>query len=79
MATHSSILAWRIPWAKEPRRLYRPWGHKDLDMTEPLKLIHIPSTHHSCFNKLEVRVEQDDQRYEILYNKEKFFKSLDEE
>ena len=21
MATHSSILAWRIPWAKEPGRL----------------------------------------------------------
>ena len=21
MATHSSILAWRIPWADEPRRL----------------------------------------------------------
>ena len=26
MATHSSILAWRI--------LYSPWGHKELDMTE---------------------------------------------
>ena len=22
MATHSSILAWRIPWAKEPGRLW---------------------------------------------------------
>ena len=22
MATHSSILAWRIPWAEEPGRLY---------------------------------------------------------
>ena len=21
MATHSSVLAWRIPWAEEPRRL----------------------------------------------------------
>ena len=29
MATHSSILAWRIPW----RSLvgYSPWGHKELD------------------------------------------------
>ena len=27
-ATHSSILAWRIPW------LYSPWGHKESDMTE---------------------------------------------
>ena len=27
MATHSSILAWRIPWAKEPGRLH-PWGRR---------------------------------------------------
>ena len=30
MATHSSILAWRIPWKEEPG----PWGHKESDMTE---------------------------------------------
>ena len=34
MATHSSILDWRIPWTEEPGRLYSPWGHKELDMTE---------------------------------------------
>ena len=33
MATHSSILAWRIPWTGEPMG-YSPWGHKELDMTE---------------------------------------------
>ena len=33
MATHSSILAWRIPWIEEPGRL-SPWGRKELDMTE---------------------------------------------
>ena len=27
MATHSGILAWRIPWTEEPGMLY-PWGHK---------------------------------------------------
>ena len=26
MATHSSILAWKIPWTEEPGGLYRPWG-----------------------------------------------------
>ena len=30
MATHSSILAWRIPWTEEPGELatvhYSPWG-----------------------------------------------------
>ena len=33
-ATHSSILAWRIPWAEEAGGLYSPWGHKESDMTE---------------------------------------------
>ena len=33
MATHSSILVWRIPWTEEPRKLYSPWGHKELNMT----------------------------------------------
>ena len=36
MATHSSILAWRIPWTEEPG--YNPWGHKELDTTEQLTL-----------------------------------------
>ena len=29
MAPHSSILAWRIPWAEEPGR-----GHEELDTIE---------------------------------------------
>ena len=29
MATHSSILAWRIPWMEEPGGLYSPWGLKE--------------------------------------------------
>ena len=32
MATHSSILAWRIPWTEEPVRLLS-MGHKELDTT----------------------------------------------
>ena len=36
MATHSSILAWRIPWIEEPSRLL--WGRKELGMTEQLTL-----------------------------------------
>ena len=34
MATHSSILPWRIPWTEEPAGLYSPWGCKELDTTE---------------------------------------------
>ena len=32
MATHSSILAWRI------RGLYSPWGHRESDTAEKLTL-----------------------------------------
>ena len=35
MATHSSILAWEIPWTEEPGGLY-PWGCKELYTTERL-------------------------------------------
>ena len=34
MATHSSILAWGIPWTEEPGGLYSPWSCKESDMTE---------------------------------------------
>ena len=33
MATHSSVLAWRIPCTEEPGD-YSPWGPKESDMTE---------------------------------------------
>ena len=34
MATHFSILAWRIPWTEEPVGGYSLWGPKESDMTE---------------------------------------------
>ena len=37
MATHSSILDWRIPWSEEPGG-QSPWGHKESNMTEWLTL-----------------------------------------
>ena len=37
MATHSSILAWRIPWTEELAG-YSPWGYKELDTSERLTL-----------------------------------------
>ena len=39
MATHSSILAWRIPWRRSLVG-YSPQGHKESDMTEQLTLPH---------------------------------------
>ena len=38
MATHSSILAWRIPWT---------WDHKESDMTERL---HFPSNYYAILH-----------------------------
>ena len=35
MTTHSSILAWKTPWAEEPGGL-QPWRLKESDMTERL-------------------------------------------
>ena len=37
MATHSSILTWRIQWSEEPVG-YSPWSLKELDTTERLTL-----------------------------------------
>ena len=38
METHSSVLAWRIPWTEEPSRLRSSWDRKELDTTEQLTL-----------------------------------------
>ena len=40
METHSSTLAWRIPWTEEPGG-YSPWGRKELDMTEWVCFFHV--------------------------------------
>ena len=37
MATHSSILVWRIPWTEEPGG-YSPWGHEESDRAEQLSI-----------------------------------------
>ena len=42
MATHSSILAWEIPWTEESDS---PWGHKELDTTECMHMRAHTHTH----------------------------------
>ena len=34
IGSHSSILAWKIPWTEEFGGLYSPWGHRELDTTK---------------------------------------------
>ena len=46
MATHSSILAWRITWTEEPSRLLSV-GSQELDMTERL---------HSLFMVIDIKL-----------------------
>ena len=44
MATHSSILAWRVPWTEEPGRLHIVLGVTGSDTTERLKRKHFTFT-----------------------------------
>ena len=39
VATHSGILAWRIPWTEEPGGL-QSWGRKESDTTEATEHTH---------------------------------------
>ena len=43
MATHSSVLAWRIPWTEEPGG-YSPWGCKELDTTKQILFLGAPKS-----------------------------------
>ena len=61
MSTHSSILAWRIPWTEEPGG-YSPWGGKELDTIEPLN-----HHHHHIYNNLPRRVEVFKNYFQIIY------------
>ena len=51
MPTHSSILAWRIPWMEELGGL-ESTGRKESDTTERLHF-HFPQNQHKANNLLE--------------------------
>ena len=54
MATHSSVVAWRLPWT-ENMVGYSPWDHKELDMTEATEQEHdIPYTHNTYMFRLSL-------------------------
>ena len=55
VATHSSILAWRIPWTEEPD--YNPWGRRESDMTVELFANNIFTSY--MFKKLSVFLWKD--------------------
>ena len=43
MVTHSSILAWIIPWEQRSLVGYSPWGCKESDMAEQLSMHPMPT------------------------------------
>ena len=54
MATHSSILAWKLPWTEE-RGGHSPWGHTESDKPEHSTTNHPtnkPPTNPAKHNKL---------------------------
>ena len=55
MATHSSILAWRIPWTEEPGRL-QSTGVMKLDTTEATEDAHSCNSIPSLGELLDVPV-----------------------
>ena len=48
MATHSSVLVWRIPWTEEPGRL-QFMGREESDTTERLCMHSPQSTHRTTY------------------------------
>ena len=62
MATHSSTLAWKIPWTEECVG-YSPRGHKESDTTEQ----HHSLTHclrFTCFERSTITSEGEDNTVE---------------
>ena len=48
MATHSSILAWRMSCTEDPGELYSPKGHKEWDMTKVTEHVHMYMCVYMC-------------------------------
>ena len=51
MATHFSILAWKISWTEEPGRLQSTWGCKESGWLFPLSLTQSSGQRHHSFLK----------------------------
>ena len=64
MATHSCILAWKIPWTESSLAGYSPWDHRESDTTECTHIhIHVSidtflkgSFYIKCFYKLSYSI-----------------------
>ena len=41
LATHSSVLDWKIPYISKDLAGYSPWGYKELDTNERVHTMHL--------------------------------------
>ena len=64
MATHSSILAWRISWTEEPGWL-QSQGHKESNRTERLILSLSHTTLEMCTQMYQHQVGTKEEKYLI--------------
>ena len=62
MVTHSSMLAWKIPWTETLGGLYSPWDCKELDRTEATEHTH----KHSASLRMEV-LSSSEYKVAMLY------------
>ena len=83
MATHSSILAWKIPWTEEPCRLHSPWGRKESDTLSDFTFTFIRKSSCSSFksNLAELYDEEEQEwvwnpNFIISYSKDNVNKTL---
>ena len=72
VATHSSTLAWKIPWTEESG-IYSPWSRKEWDTTEQLHIVHVeeneispllPPFGHFIFLLCQFLIKESQQSYE---------------
>ena len=63
MVTHSSILAWKIPWMRS-LACYSPWSRKESDMTERLHF------HFSCILAWRIPWTEEPSRLQSTGSKE---------
>ena len=75
MATHSSILAWEIPWPEEPGGLYSPWSRRESDMTEQHTHTHFSSNKKLNSNSQLVKTKNK-QIHQVFLFLSKFSKLL---
>ena len=60
MATHSSILVWKITWAEEPGRLH-PKGYKESDTTRRAR------THTHIHTHTALRIYQAVKKFNLVH------------